>query len=92
MNLIPGVDASEESAVLEQVAYQTALYLPLQDWKPDNLTSLGSIITRANENYAQFDAETSNSIRQNSKMPAGIMRLNSLLKVFALVFFSAGMN
>lgn len=58
MNLIPDVDTSEESAVLEQVAYQTALYLPLQDWKRDDLASLGSIITYANKNYAQFGDET----------------------------------
>lgn len=58
MNLIPGVDTSEESAVLEQVAYQTALYLPLQDWESEDLTSLGSIISFANKNYAQFGDET----------------------------------
>ena len=31
MNLIPGVDTSEETLVLEQLAYQSALYLPLTD-------------------------------------------------------------
>lgn len=31
MNLIPGVDASEEMLVLEQLAYQSAMYLPLGD-------------------------------------------------------------
>ena len=31
MNLIPGSSASDDKKVLEQVAYQTALYLPLSD-------------------------------------------------------------
>ena len=31
MNLIPGVKASDEMLVLEQVTYQSALYLPLTD-------------------------------------------------------------
>ena len=31
MNLIPGSPASDDKKVLEQVAYQTALYLPLSD-------------------------------------------------------------
>jgi hypothetical protein len=61
-NLIPGVAASEELAVLEQAAYQTAMYLSLDKLEITGNNSLNDIISTAYDNYDTLTPDEQESL------------------------------